>query len=155
MHQAPMLEMSLAAEQLALKIWAQLFCVQIQTSRRFDWNQVGLNNRKIWKIREKSSGLRTQGPGIKLWRVCRGLSIAGGVSATSYPSMDQGPNHVIARDVNGKRLPCFGMRSRGSVLACKNIHTYIVGLKTQTRQFAAACSQTAWWYQTKLRIGFS
>eukprot|EP00434_Breviolum_minutum_P032758 symbB.v1.2.028969.t3/scaffold3123.1/size63075/7 len=58
MHQAPMLEMSLAAE-----------------------------------------------PGIKLWRVCRGLSIAGRVSATSNPSMDQGPNHVIARDVNGKRLP--------------------------------------------------
>ena len=28
------------------------FCVQIQKSRRFDWNQVGLNNGKIWKIRE-------------------------------------------------------------------------------------------------------
>ena len=122
MHQAPMLEMSLAAEQLALKIWAHFF---VSKSRR----QEDLTEIKwAWTTERYGKSVKIQWfantrPGIKLWRVCRGLSIAGGVSATSYPSMDQGPNHVIARDVNGKRLPCFGMRSRGSVWLVK--HTYI------------------------------
>lgn len=137
-----------------------LFCVQIQTSRRFDWNQVGLNNGKIWKTRENPVVCEHKARHKALESVSGAKSIAdGGVSATSNPS-DQGPNHVIARDVNGKRLPCFGMRSRGSVWLATHVCVYncihiYVGLKMQTWQFAAACSQTAWRYQTKLRIGFS